>query len=86
MRPALPLGLRRLGGNGPRDATTPRGSATSAWPQRRAALNRSRLPATATSTPSGGLDELAEARRHLDEELALLNQVHLVSQLLHQRF
>jgi hypothetical protein len=35
------LGLRRLGGRGPRDDTTPRGSATSAWPPHRAALNQS---------------------------------------------
>jgi hypothetical protein len=39
----------------PRDATTPRGSAMSAWPLHRAAPNRSLLRASATPTPSGGL-------------------------------
>jgi hypothetical protein len=43
--PAQPLGLRRLGGHGPRDVMTPRGSSTSAWPPHRAASIWSRLRA-----------------------------------------
>jgi hypothetical protein len=62
-RPALPLGLRRLVGHRLRDATTPRGSAMSVWPQRRAAPNRSRLYATAMPTPSGGLGSTNSRRR-----------------------
>jgi hypothetical protein len=38
-RPAPPLGLRRLRGHEQRSSTTPRGSATSAWPRHRAAPN-----------------------------------------------
>jgi hypothetical protein len=63
VRPVLPLGLRRLGGHRPRDATTPRGSATCAWPLCRAALNQSRLRATTTPTPSDGLDSMNSRRR-----------------------
>jgi hypothetical protein len=39
--------IRRLEGHRLHDTTIPRGSAMSAWPPRRAALNRSRLSATA---------------------------------------
>jgi hypothetical protein len=42
---------------------TPHGSATSAWPLRRAALNRSRLRTTAAPTPSGGLGSTNLRRR-----------------------
>jgi hypothetical protein len=48
-----PLGLRRLGWRGPRNVTTPRGSATSAWPPHRVAPNWSQLHATAVPTISG---------------------------------
>jgi hypothetical protein len=40
-------------GHGPCDATTPRGSATSAWPLHRAAPNRSQHRATAVPMPNG---------------------------------
>jgi hypothetical protein len=46
--------LRRLGGHGPRGSTTPRGSAMSAWPQHRAALNRSQHRATALPMSNDG--------------------------------
>jgi hypothetical protein len=41
------------GGHGPRDAMTPRGSATFVWPLRQAAPNRSQHRATAAPTISG---------------------------------
>jgi hypothetical protein len=43
------------------------------WPPHRAAPNRSQLRA-ADAQGRARLDELAEARRQLDEELALLHQ------------
>jgi hypothetical protein len=52
-RPAQPLGLQPLGWHGPRDVTTPRGSATFAWPSHRASPNRSQLCTTAAPTTSG---------------------------------
>jgi hypothetical protein len=60
---APPLGLQRLRGHGPRDATTPRGSAMSVWPLRRAAPDRSQHRATATPTISGARGSTNSPRR-----------------------
>jgi hypothetical protein len=57
------------------NVTTPQGSATSAWLLRQAAPNQSiTTPSWCRCPAAARLDELAEARRRLDDELVLLHQ------------
>jgi hypothetical protein len=56
-------GLRRLGGHRPCNGTTPRGSATSAWPLHRVAPNRSQLHATSAPTISGARGSMKSRRQ-----------------------
>jgi hypothetical protein len=58
-----PLGLRRLGGHGPRDSMIPRGNAMSVCPPHRAALNQSRLRATTPPPTSCGHGSTSSRRR-----------------------
>jgi hypothetical protein len=54
LRQQLARDWRQLGGHEPHGSGTPRGSAMSAWPQRRAAPNRSQHRATVPPTPNDG--------------------------------